>query len=80
MLRSRLETLVPSRDWSGITKQIGMFYYSGLSENQVQSKYSKKIQHLAHTYLVANEIKGSSRSFTIYYFNSPILPKGTVEI
>ena len=34
-LRSSLENLVPGRDWSGITKQIGMFYYSGLTEKQV---------------------------------------------
>lgn len=33
-LRSLLEELVPSRDWSDITSQTGMFWYSGLTPDQ----------------------------------------------
>ena len=42
-LRSKLETLGSVRDWSHITKQIGMFCYSGLTADQVDTlakKYS----------------------------------------
>jgi len=33
-LRQRLEALVPAFNWESITKQVGMFWFSGLSEAQ----------------------------------------------
>ena len=33
-LRSKLDELAPKHDWSSITKQLGMFYYSNLTHAQ----------------------------------------------
>lgn len=40
-LRAALEARLPSRDWSFITSQIGMFSFTGLSPDQVDNMASK---------------------------------------
>ena len=40
-MREILDSKVPDRDWSGITKQRGMFYYSGLTEAQGKALMTK---------------------------------------
>ena len=42
-LGSRLEKLAPGKDWSSITRQVGMFWYSGLSPVQGMKLADKHI-------------------------------------
>lgn len=37
-LRAALDSRCPEKDWSFITKQIGMFSYTGMSPQQVRVK------------------------------------------
>lgn len=46
-LKSKLEALGSTRDWSHITGQIGMFCYSGLSPQEVQKM--KEVHHIYMT-------------------------------
>jgi len=48
-LRSNLEALGSNRDWSHITKQIGMFSFTGLNEAQVKIMIEKY-----HIYMTSN--------------------------
>ena len=48
-LRSKLEALGSKRDWSHITKQIGMFSFTGLNEAQVKIMIEKY-----HIYMTSN--------------------------
>jgi len=49
MLREKLEALGSKRDWSHITKQIGMFSFTGLTEEQVKVMIEKY-----HIYMTSN--------------------------
>ena len=49
LLRQELEKISTPGDWSNITNQIGMFSYTGLSENQ-----SERMLKTHHVYMLKN--------------------------